>query len=517
MDQAEVPVFLHDYQSLVKPKGIGGVDWLRALEGERNKADCLGNLEAFKGFTKEISATIAGKYGLSLRQATAEEQAELIYSITRTRHKFSGANDILPRFYGVSNIESLPTHHQAHLAAALTIDTLAAEAIGNDDLLNKWSEIRSDRPINLSFIESVKAHAKTWTKEPLFTTLEPSMDSFLQNSKTIAFAHDVFSIFAPKISLKTIYSEMFNGEYRGWTVHGYSTFSYPISLSEGDNTDYPGLETALRLAFTNALAGKSFRCAFFPRSSVAGFASDDEITKLSLSSETVILEYTHNHCLDVSSDGLLKGQDTRRLFLTRAINPALTEILTRYNYKISEENLLSIYRYCSQLSRIIAFQKPVKELEFLTNRGIFFGLCAQFFFEGKNGLTMNKLKAIEICKEGADLGDAEAKFLLPCFVANYASCLAIGDGIERDISKAVDFCRESIDLGYERSKKPLPAFLFDYAFCLLKGKSGVNMDIPKAIEIWKEALALGSKEASDNMLIFLKAKKSLSPSHEPIV
>jgi hypothetical protein len=306
MDQAEVPVFLHDYQSLVKPKGIGGVDWLRALEGERNKADCLGNLEAFKGFTKEISATIAGKYGLSLRQATAEEQAELIYSITRTRHKFSGANDILPRFYGVSNIESLPTHHQAHLAAALTIDTLAAEAIGNDDLLNKWSEIRSDRPINLSFIESVKAHAKTWTKEPLFTTLEPSMDSFLQNSKTIAFAHDVFSIFAPKISLKTIYSEMFNGEYRGWTVHGYSTFSDPISLSEGDNTDYPGLETALRLAFTNALAGKSFRCAFFPRSSVAGFASDDEITKLSLSSETVILEYTHNHCLDVSSDGLLK-------------------------------------------------------------------------------------------------------------------------------------------------------------------------------------------------------------------
>ena len=89
------PVFSYDYQSLNKPKNMGGMTWLRALEDERNKADCLGNLEAFKGFSLEISATIAGKYGLSSRQATPEEQAELIYSITRTRHKFSGAKDIL--------------------------------------------------------------------------------------------------------------------------------------------------------------------------------------------------------------------------------------------------------------------------------------------------------------------------------------------------------------------------------------------------------------------------------------
>ncbi len=198
--QDQLPEFAYDFNNLHKPKDM---TQLRALEAERNKADYLDDIAAFKSFSLEISATIAGKYGLSSTPATETEQAELIYSITRTRHKFSGAKDILPRFYGVDDVKNLPTHHQAHLAAVLTIDTLAAEAMGNDDLLNQWSEIKADQPINSNFIDNVKAHAKTWTKEPLVNTLEPAIDSFLQNSKTIALAHDVFSIFAPKITLKT--------------------------------------------------------------------------------------------------------------------------------------------------------------------------------------------------------------------------------------------------------------------------------------------------------------------------
>ena len=32
MDQTELPVFSYDYQSLAKPKNMGGMTWLRTLE-----------------------------------------------------------------------------------------------------------------------------------------------------------------------------------------------------------------------------------------------------------------------------------------------------------------------------------------------------------------------------------------------------------------------------------------------------------------------------------------------------
>ena len=36
MDQTELPVFSYDYQSLAKPKNMGGMTWLRTLEIEES-------------------------------------------------------------------------------------------------------------------------------------------------------------------------------------------------------------------------------------------------------------------------------------------------------------------------------------------------------------------------------------------------------------------------------------------------------------------------------------------------
>ena len=98
-DQSELPVFSYDYQSLSKPNNMGGMTWLRTLEVERNKADYLGNSKAFKAFTKEISQTISGKYGLSKRSATPEEAAKLTRLIISTRRAFKEEPDLLRDFY----------------------------------------------------------------------------------------------------------------------------------------------------------------------------------------------------------------------------------------------------------------------------------------------------------------------------------------------------------------------------------------------------------------------------------
>ncbi len=193
-----------NYHSLTKPNNMGGMAWLRALEDQRTKADSSGNIEAFKGFSKEISLTIAGKYGLSSRVATLEEQADLIRSITRTRLKFRDEKEMLPELYILDAVHNLSSQHQSQLAAILTIDTLAAASIGNTGFLNQWSEVKAEQPISRQFINNIKEQAKLWTRctrEPLFAALEPSIDSFLRNSQTIVLTHKEFIISRDKYKL----------------------------------------------------------------------------------------------------------------------------------------------------------------------------------------------------------------------------------------------------------------------------------------------------------------------------
>ena len=496
------PVFSYDYQSLNKPKNMGGMTWLRALEDERNKADCLGNLEAFKNFSLEISATIGGKYGLSSRQATPEEQAELIYSITRTRHKFSGAKDILPRFYGVGDVNKLSSDHQAHLAAVLTIDTLAAEAMGNDGMLNQWAEVKADQPVNAKFINDVKAHAKAWTKEPLVTTLEPVIDSFLQNSKTIALAHDVFSIFAPKVTFETIYTEMFNGEYRGWTVHGCGAFARSISMDENEKEVFPDLEMFARKKF-------EFKENIFCRSAVAELSSAEITKKLSLKPQTLVLEYPYNECFDELTGGFAGRKVTRSLWLTREVKHSLMKTLKHPYAKVSEKSLLDIYQHRASLIYNLREANILKDfdLEFLIAHGDVFTatLLEDIIFSGGRGMQKNTPKAVEVLlREIADLDDEFAKTHLSNFLNNYGILMFNGqNGVEIDRGKAVELLREAADLGNENAKTNLPLFLNDYGISMFNGQNGVKRDMPKAIELVRESRDLGCYIAKNNLAIFI--------------
>ncbi len=126
------PGFSYDYQSLSKPKAMGCMLWLEALKGDQNKADYLGDSKAFRAYTKEITQTIGGKYGISTRQANPAEQAMLTRLIIGARRAF--IDNPFSDFYGVNTVGG-NEHERGHLAAIAMIDTITGHALKNGGVL----------------------------------------------------------------------------------------------------------------------------------------------------------------------------------------------------------------------------------------------------------------------------------------------------------------------------------------------------------------------------------------------
>lgn len=377
----------------------------------------------------------------------------------------------MPRFYGVGDVNKLSSDHRAHLAAVLTIDTLAAEAIGNEDLLNQWAEIKADQPVNAKFINDVKSHAKAWTKELLVTTLEPAIDSFLQNAKTIALAHDVFSMFAPKITLKTIYSEMFSGEYRDWTVHGFDSFANlltPKYIGHSEKREkFAELEGASKKALLEKIPQDSFNIPCL--SVVADLASPELSEKLSLKPKTVILEYVFNCCLDemYSGESYLFIKDLRRLQLTRNCSQNLCGLFSWPNSKVSEEELLDIYSASVSVTARVLKKESGPEYKFSYSQGFNFLM---------------------------QIGCSETMVM-------HALNFLNGDGVRKDPHLALKIFREALDLGYAGPMVPLA---LNALACALYNKKSLTEDTPQAIELFKEASALGNEQAKRYLEIILK-------------
>ncbi|MBY0280688.1 MAG: hypothetical protein K2W94_00835 [Alphaproteobacteria bacterium] len=221
-DSLEPSLTLH--QPYQKPKGIKVLKWLRDLEDERDKADILGNFDIFKKITDEISATIGGKYGFAKRPATKEEKLAMIYSITRTRHRFKGQRHMLrDRYLGYDKAKTSAAlkedfKFQAHMSIVLGIDALAAKSLENDDFANAYSEVNPAKPATTTFIDAVLAQAQNQEKGEIFESLNKPLAQFLQNNQsTLQLANEIFNVFAPTLNIAKIYNEVMvsNGVYKG--------------------------------------------------------------------------------------------------------------------------------------------------------------------------------------------------------------------------------------------------------------------------------------------------------------
>lgn len=324
--------FVLNPDQLAKPAGMGCIAWIDALEAERNKADCMGKFQAFKAFSREISATIGGKYGISRRAATPEERAALIYSITRTRHKFCGKRNMLSDFYGVGEVHSLESHAKGHLAAILAVDAMATKALDDEDFANQWAVVKPVTPAAACFIASIKEHARSHEKSSVVGALQEPLNTFLTTSHpTISLAYEVFNVFAPKLTLAKISAHRTGAVYRGWNMHGVDVFFNPPSLTAQVNALYPELEDKLR-SRQESMVEEDWDV--YSSSAVACASAD---------LKTITVEYLLDDCVDEFTESIVPSAP-RQLSLSRPFNPLLAGILRRPPYKTPESTISNIYK-----------------------------------------------------------------------------------------------------------------------------------------------------------------------------
>jgi hypothetical protein len=314
---------------------MAALAWIQHLEDERDKADIDGNYAGFKKLTDEISATIAGKYGISERSATQEEQIAIIHSITRTRHRFMGQRNMLhDRYLGydrakTNSLLQTDSLFKDHMAAVLAIDAMVMKAMNDDDFEELWRQENANKTASADFVSSVIDHSKNHEKKESFEPLQPSFQGFLQDRHDlIHLANDVFSVFAPKMTLKKVYTELMvsgGSSYKGWTVHNADAFAQLVTLTEEEKLNYPGLEDELKSAklsqFVMFRDVGPFQDDIFSTSLRARTASDEISTKLILNSEEIIIEYIYDECL-FEKFGVI-GSGPRQFYLSRLLKDSL--------------------------------------------------------------------------------------------------------------------------------------------------------------------------------------------------
>ena len=281
-------------------------------------------------------------------------------------------------------------------------------------------------------------------------------------------------------------------------MHGADAFAYPVTLSEECEGKYPGLESSTRAIYLNEINSKSFNLLY--RSAVGCIDMPEFIN----------LEYVFDECLE---ELLGRGEDAevlpRFLFLRKALKSTFAGLLNKPYAKVPTEKLDSIFRYRARYTRKLE-TPPIsihEDLLALRNYGSaedirFYSYC---FFNGENGFSRDVPRAIEMCKDAAELGDSAAKEGLSSYLAQYGGWLMFGEnGFSRDIPKAIEIYKELSERGCEEVKSYLPRLLASYSVWVFYGQNGITRDIQKAIQVCREAAERDDESSIHNLPLFLK-------------
>ena len=119
-------LFLNDEdrpETINKPQELPAIEWLEQLENARNNAKYNNQIGNFEFLTREISATLGGKYGFRSTPATKEEILRMLQSVMKTRTYYPNKPDIITDLYlshdrdaCLRNIEENP-HFAEHMVA----------------------------------------------------------------------------------------------------------------------------------------------------------------------------------------------------------------------------------------------------------------------------------------------------------------------------------------------------------------------------------------------------------------
>lgn len=131
-------------------------------------------------------------------------------------------------------------------------------------------------------------------------------------------------------------------------------------------------------------------------------------------------------------------------------------------------------------------------------------LLGERYKNGMNGYEKDQVKAFELFRRAADLGDKEAMKLL-------ADCYVVGEGVEKNETKAFEWLKKAVDLGLEAGLPNLGRHYYIGA--------GVPMDQNEAVKCWEKSVQAGSVIGALKLIdqVVGDVKKNVRKAEEDII
>lgn len=191
----------------------------------------------------------------------------------------------------------------------------------------------------------------------------------------------------------------------------------------------------------------------------------------------------------------------------------LLELYERARYK-SYTECIDIFNQKEEYNKIVnCLRLMVEELNGTLYKISGYYLLSDYFYWGKGGIAMSKVKGFEYAKKCVDLIDLTSEFdenisfhqyWLSC-MDRVGICFLEGDGVDQDFEKAFQYLSKASSLNSALS-------LFNLADMYKNGR-GISKDKHKALEYYQKALDLGLEAASERVTE-LKSSTDIYTSEE---
>jgi hypothetical protein len=376
--------------------------------------------------------------------------------------------------------------YEHHIATIMTIDAMAKLAITDDEFYDRWAGVKEDAQVPEDFIKSVLSTLEDdsygKTKPGMYRVKAVARSLLQKNASLVRLAGDIFQLYAPKIDLKMVYSDLMvsGGTYRGWEIVGLDSFARIVIFTEEQNTANPGMELEVRNYVNRLIQRKGFRGLY--STTAKAFITDN----LSIG------EIPHGEVRYVFKIDLIDNQG--RPMLMDSARPNRLSFLLKREIK-SEILHLS-------LNEIISIKnKNIKDICEVSSDAYIINARGNNLLNGMNGENKDIEQAINYFREAFYLGHYQAREILKKKLNECALEFVLGQ--DKNFPKAIELLRETTALGFESAEKNLGLALNEQAIDLTQGINGTEKDLPKGIELLREAAALEFEPARQNLAIAL--------------
>ena len=234
--------------NLQKPKEMSAFVWLQHLEERRDEAEYNHQFHLYEVLTREISATLAGKHGISERLATEEERYIMLGAVIKTRAFYKGKPDIINDFYfGYDQSDcwqrvETDKFFAGHMAVIAATDGLSWGALNPWKIYQKVEMVTEGSEVLRDLLKGYKTQGTL--QEPLIGTIKQLVVDIHAESEAVRYGdllatlyledwhtlisctQHILAVIAPELYFVDICAFEFSAfDDKGWQEHKVSRFA----------------------------------------------------------------------------------------------------------------------------------------------------------------------------------------------------------------------------------------------------------------------------------------------------